>query len=506
MWRIAASVSALTALAQIGQLAIQLAIAWLYGTSAQVDAFAAAVTLPNLLAALIIGTSSQLVVPALAKRLAQSREAYTRARNALLVAGGAVVAILAAVPAAGGSFVISVVAPGLSEAANALAPRYLVWAVVALVPGALSAYLAQTHALREQFRLPRVVGLGGIAITLACFVAFHERLGLEALLLGQLAGAGLGAVALLLSELRTGRGSLVWRDPLLAELAWASLPVALVAASTHLNVAVDRFFASTLASGSLATLHYADRWLALTQAVLAMPVVMVLYTRLSREAASGGLSAASARKGVSAALFIGFPLAAWTLVAAPDLAGLFLARHEDPEATRALSDCLRAYAGVLALLGLGSFLVRAFYADGDTRTPFWFAGVIPVVFNVILDWALVSRFGLTGLAAVTSINALVGLPLLCAILGRRIGGIWNAEFLGQIIRILLASLILGGALYGLRQAFGGEGIRADAARLAVLSLVGPPLYIALSWALGTRHARELLSRTSGAGAGEEGLR
>ena len=139
----------------------------------------------------------------------------------------------------------------------------------------------------------------------------------------------------------------------------------------------------------------------LTQAVVSMPLVAVLYTRLAKTRAR----AAELGGALGAALFTGLPLAVGTWIAAPDVARVLLAgagAGAGEPAAETLAWCLRAAVGAIALGAYGSVVVRAFYVAGDPWSPLCIGGLLSIAVNAVLDALVVTRFGVVGLAAVTS--------------------------------------------------------------------------------------------------------
>ncbi len=495
MWRTSAGLSALALLAQGLQLALHLFLARRYGAGPQVDAYVAAVTAPQLLVALLVGPSSQLLIPLLVREREAGEGAYARARNALLVAvagfGAGAAALLALAP----QLWLGLVAPGLHGEAARLASGHLRWAAPALVPGALGAYLAQTHAVRGRFAVPAWIAALSSAGLLLGFLSYEAAYGLQALLIGQLVAQSLAATALLVSELGRLPGPLALRHAALRQVASLGLPVLVVAANTRLSAAVDRYFASLLGDGSLALLYYADRWLVLTHTVVAMPLVAVLYTRLARSRPAGDdAGARDTSAALSGTLFAGLPLAAGTWVAAPDLAAVLLAgarRGASPEAMASLALCLRAYVGALALAGTGSLLVRVFYVARDTWTPMCWGGLLPMLANVGLDALVYRRFGVVGLAAVTSLNAILALGALAAILARREPELLGRELARGTLRALAGCTVIVALGAMMTQLLPGNGPGVAALRLAWLGVLSAGGYLAATALLGSPEAREI---------------
>jgi putative peptidoglycan lipid II flippase len=97
----------------------------------------------------------------------------------------------------------------------------------------------------------------------------------------------------------------------------------------------------------------------------------------------------------------------------------------------------------LGLIGFSTYLfvLRAFYALQDTRTPF-FLNCIENVLNIVLAVALVRSFGVVGLAVAYAISYSVAAVLSMAVLLRRHPGFDLAGFLRSVGMVVAAGLLM----------------------------------------------------------------
>ena len=176
-----------------------------------------------------------------------------------------------------------------------------------------------------------------------------------------------------------------------------------------LNLVVDKAFAGTLDSGSVATLEYADRARVIPQTLLESTLVMVAYATWSNLRAAGRLR--EARRAVDQAL-------RWTLaLSAAPVAGMFIGRFVlvsllyergafTPADTAATAGVLAwDLPGVLPNL-LGILAVRAHVVERNLHLVFGL-GFASLVANAALNAALVGPMGLEGLALATTMNMLL---------------------------------------------------------------------------------------------------
>ena len=100
---------------------------------------------------------------------------------------------------------------------------------------------------------------------------------------------------------------------------------------------------------------------------------------------------------------------------------------------------------------LGYSVVRivspAFYALGQSRVPVTIS-FIAVLANAALNYALVHVMGYRGLALGTSIAALLNASLLLVMLSRTLGGIEGRAIANALVRIAIATAVMGAATIG----------------------------------------------------------
>ena len=213
----------------------------------------------------------------------------------------------------------------------------------------------------------------------------------------------------------------------------------------------DRYFASLLATGSIASISYADFLFGLLGG-LSAPALFLFLAKSSRLAASAeaqGDSEAFRRKTCQAlallgALFtpLGILLAATSQVWVQILLGY---GAFSTTAVHLTSSCLALYALALPC----SLGCTTFYrvAQAQRKLPGVVAlSLVLVVVNVLGDWILSRTFGVPGIAAATSIVWTVGFLLYGHWL---LPGWWRHVGLGALVKQCALATLWAGALGGL---------------------------------------------------------
>jgi putative peptidoglycan lipid II flippase len=130
-----------------------------------------------------------------------------------------------------------------------------------------------------------------------------------------------------------------------------------------------------------------------------------------------------------------------------------------------------------------------------------------VLVNVVLNILLVREVGYLGLAAGTSIAAILNAAMLVALLRRRLGGLEGGRLLVVFGRTTAATVVMSLATYALMGALAhvlpGPALPLQVARLALAIAGGMAVLAVTAWAVGLREftdvLRALSSRFLGAG-------
>src|SRR5262249_26139712 len=98
----------------------------------------------------------------------------------------------------------------------------------------------------------------------------------------------------------------------------------------------------------------------------------------------------------------------------------------------------------LGLIGFSIylFLLRGFYAQQDTKTPFW-VNLGENAINIVLAVALVGAFDVPGLSAAYAVAYLVAAVTAYVLLHRRVGGLPGRVIGTSLLRIGAAAAVMG---------------------------------------------------------------
>jgi putative peptidoglycan lipid II flippase len=238
--------------------------------------------------------------------------------------------------------------------------------------------------------------------------------------------------------------------PRVRELLVRMAPAVVGAGVVQINLVVDIILASLLPEGSVSFLFFADRVNQLPIGVVGVAVGTALLPMLSRQLAAGREADAFAtqNRALELGLILALPAAlALLVIAEPAVVVLFERGAFDAADSRATALVLMAYAVGLPAYVLVKVLTPPFFARKDTRTPVRIA-MVALAANVVLNLLFIWLIGhAAGLALATALSAWLNTALLAATLRRREFLRLDDRLRRRLPRMVLAAVIMAGALW-----------------------------------------------------------
>lgn len=431
----------------------------LFGTGPEIDAFATANQLPELLLALLAaGALSAAFIPVYSGYLTQARhrEAESLAGTVLtltvIVMGAACLLAIAAAP----WLVRVALAPHFPAETQQLTTQmmriFLLAAALISVSGVFGSLL-HSH---QHFLTP---ALGRVLIDLgqiAGLVALVPIWGIYGMAWGSVLGAAL-TILVQLPALARHKLRLRLRVDLrlqgVREVARLMGPRIVTLGAFQ---AVDLVFirlASPLPAGSIAAFHYAMLiMLSMPKSLFGAAISQVIFPTMAEQynEGSGQLLRQTVTQGLKATWLLLLPAAVGLIVLGRPAVAFLLERGEFGPDSTALVYLLMAIFSV-RLLGEASYdvLTLTFFARHNTRVPMW-ATLGWMVLNAGLSIALVRPYGIGGLAWAASIAAAALASALFA-LNLRVGGVDAGALRATLARALVSSLAMCGLVLALHQ-------------------------------------------------------
>ncbi|MCC6175784.1 MAG: murein biosynthesis integral membrane protein MurJ [Chloroflexi bacterium] len=485
-------------------------MAALFGATAGTDAFVVASAVPQMVYDLLVGGAISAALVPVFVDAADDDAALWRLLSTILTLAALVLGAVGLVLGLAAPIVVDLLAGGFGpEAREAAVPMVRILLVAVVLQGIAGVLMAALYA-RRRVTLPAfAVAIYNIGI-IAGALLLHERIGVDALVIGVLIGAA-GQVLLQLP----GLGRLHYRPllelhrPEVRTILRLYGPVALGMIVTIVGIVIDRNLASGLAEGSLSVMNYATRLIQFPLGLVATATSFAVLPLLSRHAselanamARGTPEEASRRAyretlqfGIRIVLLLMVPATVGLIVLREPIVQLLFERGRFGGAETARTAMVfLAYAPQLPFTALDQLFIVAFYARKDTRTPV-LVGVACVLLYLVSALALIGPLDVAGLALANAIqNSAHGLVLL-ALLERAGAKVLDARLMDWAGRVAVASLGMGGLLWLLLNV--GRPFASSALALGLLLVLAAVLagavYILLLEVLGVRDSRQVLA-------------
>jgi len=503
--RPAGTVALFTLLSRIFGLLRDVVVAFSFGAGVAADAFFVAFRIPNLLRRLVAeGALTASFLPVYVEHL--ERRGPEDAQRVVNVTFTILTGVLTALTLAGvlaSPWVIRVFAPGfvpfpekfqLAVLLNRfLFPYVFFVSLVALCMGILNArgHFAAPAASPVLLNLFMIAG----ALVLSRWISPP--------ILGLAAGVLLGGAAQVLLQVPPLRARgvrlrlcLDLRDPAAGRIGRRFVPAAFGAAVVQLNVFVSNLLASFLPLGSISYLWYAGRLLEFPLGVFGVALATAAFPRMSRESSRRRMDALGGvlDRTLDMVAFICLPATVGLILLRTPIVSLLFERGAfDAGATQRTAEALFYYCLGLWPIAAARILVTAFHAVQDTTTPLKVA-IVSFAVNVVFCLLLMGPMLHAGLALAGSVAALVNVVLLWGLFRRKAGpgaGGWARRIGG---RLLVATGIMGGCVWGLSHLF-LHGVQAGpwekGGILAGCVCAGATVYLGACHVLGMKQVREL---------------
>ncbi|MGF1725945.1 murein biosynthesis integral membrane protein MurJ [Photobacterium nomapromontoriensis] len=282
-----------------------------------------------------------------------------------------------------------------------------------------------------------------------------------------------------------------WHDPGVVKIRTLMIPALFGVSVSQINLLLDTFIASFLATGSISWLYYSDRLLEFPLGLFGIAIATVILPALSRKHVDQSTEqfAHTMDWGIRMVLLLGIPAMLGLMVLAkPMLMVLFMRGEFSPNDVEQASMSLLAYASGLLNFMLIKVLAPGYYARQDTKTPVRY-GIIAMITNMVFNAIFAYFYGYVGLAMATALSALVNACLLYR--GLHLAGVYQLtkETLWFVARLTLAGTAMVTALLWLLPAMAQWlqwSLALKAGWLAGLIGLGGGVYLVVALLLGVR--------------------
>ena len=280
-------------------------------------------------------------------------------------------------------------------------------------------------------------------------VFLAARLGISGLTWGALIGSFIGNFALQAIVVRRMgakfKPSLNLRHPGVVKVGKLALPVLLGLSLPYVDVIINRAFGSLLGEGAVAALNYSNRLMQMPLGIFAQASAVALFPTLAAQAARKeiGELRAGVNFGLRGIFLLTVPSSVLMMVLATPIVRM-LFQHGKFTASDAP---YVAYALVFYSLGIAAWagqaiVTRGFYALQNTVVPVVTGTLVTFIF-VPMNWLFIKPLGHGGLALATSVAVTLHMLVLLELLRRRLGGINGRLIVKSFGKVAVSSAAAG---------------------------------------------------------------
>jgi putative peptidoglycan lipid II flippase len=514
-------IAAVTVLSKMLGMLRDIGIAGIYGASNVSDAYFAALQIPSFAIVLLggLGGPFHTATVAVFSRLLKSEdenaaptEKAQKLASTLVIMTGLIFLLLAVLVALFAEPLMASVQHGAAPLKIALAAHQLrVMSPILLIGGVIGIFYGLLN-LYHVFFWPSLSPAGLSLFILAALFLFPtlDTTG-QVLAWATLGGAVLQWCMQWPDFRRIGfkfRPNLDWRTPEVAQWAAILLPALISTTIGQLNVYVDMFFTSYLPVGGWTAVILGNRLIQFPIGVLQTALLVPIFPRFSRAAASGDTESIRRdfRVGVVSLWLISIPMLVVLLLDTEAIIRLIFQHGRFDEAgTHLVSQAMIGLAFQMLPYFARDSITRVFFAYQDSRTPL-VVGLIAIGFNAFFDWLFAGPLGLgvMGITLSTTAVTILNMTLLAILSRKHIANLGFRQMLLPFGKLLLSGSAMAGTMFALQPT-----ILTWVTHLPLLplwnsylamtlsALMGGGVYIALTLLLKVSEAQALQTRVQG---------
>lgn len=483
-------------LAKLMGLFREMLVANIYGQGMESDILNTATQIPLLFFDMVLGVAIlSTFVPIFNKNI----ENYGRDRAiafannfaaivGIIATGVAVIGIIFAEP------IINLMVPGYAEipgktAQTAALLRVLFPSIVFTSMAYIAVGILQSFG---EFTIPSLISVVSNGAMILYLLLFGNRLGLMGVAVSMLVAWGLQLIIQIPHLIKFGyryKFILNFKDSGIKEAALIALPVLISSWVQPLCNVINMSFGSGLGNGAVSALGWANKIYIIMVGVFAYAITNFIFPKLSRVSGKERAEEFSAMTRLS----LGYTIYIISIVSVlflalsnPIISLVFERGAFTADASAITGEALFYYSFGMVGYAICEVLNKSFYALSDGKTPM-ITSIIGVVVNFVVAFLLVGivNMGVGGLALASAVSSVVIAICLILMINRRRRGIITAEFILNIIKILICAAIafLIARLVDIFAAGIGTGALATLLRLCICAIPSCVIYLILSYLL-----------------------
>lgn len=419
-------VGALTVLVKLAGAAKVVVSAHLFGAGDQFDAFVIAFLIPTFLGEVLAGSLTASLIPTIIEvREHHGETAAHQLYSSILFASASLLSAVAVLVALGSPLIVRFLGSGFSPG-KARLTQTLLLAMLPVIP--LSAVNVTWRALlnsTERFAAAAGIPIVTPLISIAFLYLSGRALGPFALAFGATFGT-LSEVVFLAIALRLHGIRLLpvrpqWTQPA-RQVLTQYIPMTMGSIMLTGSNLVDQTMAAMLAAGSVSALNFGTRVTGVIVAVGPTALSTAILPRFSRMTALADWPAlrSSVKKYALLSLLLSIPATAVCMFFSEPIVKIIFQRGAFSTADTHLVSRVQFWSLLLVPVSMLLALVVRLVSSMKANELLLPMALLSLIANIVLDYLLMQRLGVAGIALATPLVALISLAFLSYLLSRRV--------------------------------------------------------------------------------------
>jgi putative peptidoglycan lipid II flippase len=430
-----------------------------FGATIATDAYLVATSIPNFFYGVAGSALGATIVPTYTQ--VEGKSGRDEASRVISIMLNITTLFLVGVTVFGmflGPKLIWLIAPGFSPEALELATGLSNKVFFMLVFSCIGAMVSGVLNAKLVFGIPSFAPTIINVVMILCTIVFSKRYGIQGLAYGTLVGWAASLFIQIPALKRNGFRyyfSFDVKDPYIIKTIKLSLPLMAGMGAYQVYFLIDRYFASVLPEGSIASLNYSSKVMQLVLAVFITAISSAIFPVLSKQITAGKSKefTETLKRALSVTAMLTIPATLAFIVIGEDIVTLLFKRGAfDLRAVQMTAYSLSFFGIGLLAHSWNTILLRAFTAVDNTVSTVKYA-VITVVVNVVLSYLLRPWLAHGGLALANSLSAYLNSALFLWNLSNSTHGL-NLRSMGLGIgKMFVAATLMTGVLWGISHWF-----------------------------------------------------
>lgn len=421
-----------------------------FGASAEMDAFVIAMLIPTMVFGLIAAGGLQtIIIPIYIEKKKIDPEKARIFVNQIFFIASVLLAILSVLLFTFPEFFIKLVAYGFTGQRLVLAARFTRYLIALGFFSIFTGFLTGLFQTEKQFLYPAIIMLLGNMLIPLSLVLLHNKIGINSYTIGQIVASGVTFFGLFLFMFfkrgffkKYSLKSVDWLE--IKHFGGLLVPIMFVSGLSFINQIVDKTISSSLTTGSIAILNWAQLVYALPVGLLSTSLSTAIYPTFSLLAVEKNYSGyeKTFNKTISLLAYIMIPITfIFILLSEPIVRILFQHGAFTQADTNTTAFTVSMYSLGLFIYSANDIMTRIFFSFKDTKVPLY-RSLVMVGLNIVGNLTLSRILGTAGIALSTSISSSIGFLMYANMLKRRnyIKGLSFRNILKEIFKVLIASI------------------------------------------------------------------